>query len=103
MNHDSDSERMSERLWHGGPQLCGSTNIIRYLLWFTPQMNLHDFPTEHIITAAPVLTMSDTCFFVVILKLFNFHDSESVVPCAAECLFESCGYGRVSRGEWRKV
>ena len=33
-----------------------------YLRCPTPVMNLREFPSEHFITAAPVLTMSDTCF-----------------------------------------
>ena len=50
--------------------------------------------------------MSDTCFlsaFVLNLRLLKFHVSGKVVSVAAEQLLESCGSGRVSRGEWWKV
>ena len=69
-------------------------------------MNLHDFASEQVSTAAPVLAMSDTCFLsvsVANLWFLKFHVSGSVVSVAAEHLLESCGSGRVSRGEWWKV
>ena len=73
----------------------------------TPLMNLHDLLlTDHVITAAPVLTMSETRFLadsVVNVWLKMFDVSGSVVSFAAEHLLESCGSGRVSRGEWWKV
>ena len=34
--------------------------ILRCVTCFTIRMNLHDFPSEHVITAASVLTMPDT-------------------------------------------
>ena len=34
--------------------------MIRCATFFTALMNLHDFPSVHVITAAPVLTMPDT-------------------------------------------
>ena len=52
-------------------------------------MNLHGFPSEHVITAAPDLTMSDTRFLsvpVVNLWLLKIHVSASVFSVAAEHL-----------------
>ena len=60
------------------------------------------FPSERVTAAAPVFTMSDTCFFsvpVVNWWLLKFDASGSVVSVAAEHLLESCGSGRVSRVE----
>ena len=68
-------------------------------------MSSHGFFPEHD-TAATVLTMSDTRFLsdsVVNMWLQKFHVSGSVVSLTAEHLLESCGSGRVSRGEWWKM
>ena len=73
---------------------------------FTLLVDLHDLLSEHVITAAPVLTMSETRFLsgsVANMWLQNFHVFGSVVSFAAERLLESGGSGRVSRGEWWKV
>ena len=95
MNHDADSENV---IWlrHGSPQTSGGANSIRCLWSFTLLMNLHDrLLTEHVITAAPVLTMSETRFFsdsVVNMWLQKCHVSGSVVSLAAEHLLEPCGW-----------
>ena len=98
MNHDSDSENV-RRLWHGSPQQSGGANIIRCVWSFTLLTNVHDLLlAEQLITAAPVLTMSETRFLsssVANMWLKKPHVSGSVVSFAAEHLLESCGSGRV--------
>ena len=97
MNHDSDSVKV-RRLSHGSPQPSGVPSIIRCLLFFIFLKNLHDFPSENVISAAPILTMSDNmlplrpCCELVMLK---FHRSGTPL--------EACGSGRVLRREWWKV
>ena len=66
MNHDSDSENV-RRLWHGSPQPSGCANIERCFSSCTPLVNLHHISYEHVIIAAPVLTISDTCFLSVLV------------------------------------
>ena len=48
------------RLWNGCPQPSVGAKVIRCVTCFTILLNLHDFPSEHVITAASVLTMPDT-------------------------------------------
>ena len=88
MNRGSDSENVG-RLWHGGPQPSEGANSTGCLWFFILLMSLHDFPSEHVITVAPVLTMCDTRFLsvpVVNLCLLKIHVSASVFSVAAEHL-----------------
>ena len=103
MNHDPDSENVT-RLQTWKPADERRVPTVKRCLWtFTLLMNLHDrLLTEHVITAAPVLTMSETRFLsdsVVNMWLQKGHVSGSVISFATEHLLEPCGSGRVSRGK----
>ena len=73
---DSDSVKV-RLLWHGSPQPSGGGQHYTLLNVVLPNRRTCTiFPSEHLITAAPVLTMLDTFALSVIvanLRLPTFH------------------------------